>query len=323
MRTIFSFISTVLMNKKNFTTSKTIFRNHYKPPRLFICIIALMVILCQHQSFCYAEWSKAQPAGSTNASDIDYWVATVNNTAIDLLAKPYRVNATLMYSSVSTFTVLPGTIAIPNSDGSDVNWRTNTSSVTGTWADIDTGAENDTTQYYVYAVADADATTFTVKISTSSTTPTGVTNYRRIGYFYNDASSNIVSVGNDKGGDVGNTISVEGTTSISTSSGTYSDMTDMAVYFVSTGRQVRIILDAPCRVTSASVFFLTLDIDGTDKGSRAIICASAGSDSQATAMWQGTLSAGAHVIKAQWKAGAGTVTQSGTTNPREMIVEEL
>lgn len=269
------------------------------------------------------DFTKAQPAGGTQASDIDYWVATVNNVALDTLVRDYRVDCTLLYSSVSTLNVLAGEIAIPNSDGSDVNWRRNTSTTAVTWANIDTGSEANSTQYYVYAVADADATTFTVMISTSATTPTGATNYRRIGYFYNNSSGNIVSVGNDKDGDVGNIVSSEGTTSIATSSGTYSDMDDMTIYFVSTGRPVKVTFNAPCRVTSASVFFLTLDIDGTDELSRAIICASAGSDSQADLVWQGTLTAGTHTIKGQWKAGAGTVTQNGTVNERVIVVEEL
>jgi len=269
------------------------------------------------------DFTKTQPAGGTNASDIDYWVATVNNAALDTLVMGYRKNCTLLYSSISTMNVLPGEIAIPNSDGSDVNWRRNTATVAVTWADIDTGAENDTTQYYVYAVADADATTFTIKISVNATAPTGATNYKRIGYFFNDASSNIVSVGNDKGGDVGNIIGVEGTTSISTSTSSYTDMADMVVYFVSTGRPAKVTLNAPCRVTSESVFFLAIDIDGTDEILRAIVCASAGSDSQADAVWQGTLSAGTHTIKGQWKAGAGTVTQNGVGNQRVLIVEEF
>jgi len=287
-------------------------------------ILSLLVVIMLFATQAYSvDFTKTQPAGGTNASDIDYWVATINNVALDTLVKGYRKNCTLLYSSISTMSVLAGEIAIPNSDGSDVNWRRNTSSVAVTWADIDTGAENDTTQYYVYAVADADATTFTVTISTNATTPTGKTNYKRIGYFFNDASSNIVSVGNDKGGDVGNIIGVEGTTSISTSTSSYTDMDDMVIYFVSTGRPTKVTFNAPCNVTSASVFYLVIDIDGTDEISRWILVADAGGTSQADAVWQGTLSSGTHTIKGQWKAGAGTVTQPGTTNARVLIVEEF
>ena len=69
--------------------------------------------------------------------------------------------------------------------------RQNTTATTVTWADIDTGAEAASTTYYVYAVADADATTATFMISANSSTPTGATYYKRIGSFYNDSSSNI------------------------------------------------------------------------------------------------------------------------------------
>ena len=69
--------------------------------------------------------------------------------------------------------------------------RQNTANTTVTWADIDTGAEAASTTYYVYAVADADATTATFMVSANSSTPTGATYYKKIGSFYNDSSSNI------------------------------------------------------------------------------------------------------------------------------------
>jgi hypothetical protein len=75
--------------------------------------------------------------------------------------------------------------------------RANTSATTVTWANIDTGAEAISSTYYLWAVADADATTFTVMISLSNTAPTGATYYRKLGSFYNDASGNITQITND------------------------------------------------------------------------------------------------------------------------------
>ena len=66
---------------------------------------------------------------------------------------------------------------------------------------LDTGNAAASTWYYVYAVADADATTFTGVCSASSTTPTGDTYFRYLGRFYNNASDNIsaMSVENSSG----------------------------------------------------------------------------------------------------------------------------
>jgi hypothetical protein len=69
----------------------------------------------------------------------------------------------------------------------------NAAATSVTFTDIDTGAEAASTTYYVYAIGSATTDTeFTVKISASATAPTGVTYYKKIGSFYNDASSNIV-----------------------------------------------------------------------------------------------------------------------------------
>jgi hypothetical protein len=91
-------------------------------------------------------------------------------------------------------TIDAGSIVCSNVDGSVLRTRSNTASVTVTWANIDTGSEAGSTTYYVYAVADADLATFTAKISLSATVPTGVTYYRLLGSFYNDASSNVLWV---------------------------------------------------------------------------------------------------------------------------------
>ena len=37
-----------------------------------------------------SEWAKAEPAGTRNASDIDYYVATINNASVDRLIANYR-----------------------------------------------------------------------------------------------------------------------------------------------------------------------------------------------------------------------------------------
>jgi hypothetical protein len=87
--------------------------------------------------------------------------------------------------------VSAGEIVCSNSGATVRKFRQNTSSTNVTFSDIDTGAEASGTTYYIYAVCDADATTATFKISASSSAPSGVTYYKILGSFYNDASSDI------------------------------------------------------------------------------------------------------------------------------------
>ena len=102
----------------------------------------------------------------------------------------YRRGCNVEYKGTADLYVRLGEICIPDASG-NIRLRRNTTDTTVTWANIDTGAEEASTIYYVYAVADASATTFTVMISKSATTPTGATFYKLLGSFYNDASSNI------------------------------------------------------------------------------------------------------------------------------------
>jgi hypothetical protein len=87
------------------------------------------------------------------------------------------------YKSATEIYVRDGEIYIPSLAGNGA-YRVNTADTTVNWSNIDTGSESDNV-YYVYAVADAAATTFTIVISLSATTPTGCTYYRRIGSFTN------------------------------------------------------------------------------------------------------------------------------------------
>lgn len=159
--------------------------------------LGLILSLCLiSQVYCADQWDKNELAGTINASDIDYY-NLANNEATDRLLYTYRQGCALVYASASTITVNSGALALPNLTGSVVRWRRNTSNTTVAWSNIDTGTEANSTTYYIYGVADTDATTFTCVISTNSSAPTGVTYYRRLGSFYNDASGNITQITND------------------------------------------------------------------------------------------------------------------------------
>lgn len=136
------------------------------------------------------EWLKLRPVSTDTR--VSYPAdAQKNNAALDRVLANYREGMTLTYSSASTIVVTAGEIVCSNSDGSLRKMRKNPSSTNVTFSDIDTGAEASSTTYYIYANCDADATTATFKISASSTAPTGITSYKRLGSFYNDSSSNI------------------------------------------------------------------------------------------------------------------------------------
>lgn len=152
----------------------------------------LMLLVLTVPAYGSDEWLKTRPAST------DQWKALpaasqANNNSLDRLLANYREGMTLSYSSATTVAVSAGEVTCSNSSGTVRKMRQNTSSTNVTFSDIDTGAEASSTTYYIYANCDADATTATFKISASSTAPTGVTHFKRLGSFYNDSSSNITS----------------------------------------------------------------------------------------------------------------------------------
>lgn len=166
-----------------------------------IYYLLTFLILIATNGFCSSQWSKSAPAGTTSISDLDYNIATINNEAVDRLLSNYRRGAKITYNSIADFTVAAGEIVCSNSDGSVRRFRKNTSALTSNWTvttnGLDAGVEAISTTYYVYAVADVDAETFTMLVSTSATAPTGATYYKKLGSFYNNSSSNIEQIVND------------------------------------------------------------------------------------------------------------------------------
>jgi hypothetical protein len=135
-----------------------------------------------------------EPLGTRSPSDLDTYIPT-NNSAI---MRQFRGNdVVIQYASASTLTVTSGSVMVCNAAADDCEMLYNSSATTVTWSDIDTGSEATSTTYYVYAVGSSSADTFTVKVSTNSTFPTGSLQYRRIGYFYNNSSGDITLLDND------------------------------------------------------------------------------------------------------------------------------
>lgn len=161
--------------------------------RLF-SILLILGLVSQAPVFAASQWDKTAPAGTSLAADLDQNITTVNNEALDRLVINYRRGLGVNYSSASTLSVLAGELAIPNAAGTTVRWRSIATSESIGWGLIDTGAEENSTQYYVYATADTDITGIVFKITKSSSAPSGMTYYRKIAEFYNDASGNITTV---------------------------------------------------------------------------------------------------------------------------------
>lgn len=141
-------------------------------------------------AFAISEWDKTKPSGTDTIRSYPA-AATANNEAVDRLLANYRQGMVMTYSSASTIAVSAGEVTCSNAAGTVRRFRLNASSTNVTFANIDTGSEAAGTTYYIYAVADDDAVAATFKVSLSASAPTGVTYYKRLGSFYNDASSDI------------------------------------------------------------------------------------------------------------------------------------
>ena len=114
----------------------------------------------------------------------------VNNDSYANLLRNYRRGCDLVFDTIAQTTLTAGEVMLTDASGNKV-LRRNTSNLTVTWADIDTGAEANNT-YYIYAVGDSSGTNFTALISLNSATPTGATFFKRLGSFVN-SGGNIVS----------------------------------------------------------------------------------------------------------------------------------
>ena len=285
--------------------------------------IAIFMSLCQvNFGYCVSEWAKIQPAGSANPGDIDALIL-VNNEALDRLMTYGRFNCKLAYDTASQFTVGAGSVVCSNSAGTLRRTRANTSATTVTFSSIDTGSEAASTTYYVYAVGDTDVATFTIKISTSSSAPTGVTYYKRLGSIYNDADSDIdIIVTNDDETQAVGIYQVVGTDDISTTSTSYTDMTDMTLTIDGAGEYL-IMFCGSMHGSAATVGNFIIDIDGSDETNSLGQIASYSGGIPSSIQYYKTLTAGSHTIKIQWKATSGTMYQLGTKGTRILTVMKI
>jgi len=269
--------------------------------KFLICLFCLLL----SANYSFAAWDKSEPLGTRSPSDLDSYIPT-NNTAIDSLLSNFRQGTTLKYASAATVTVKAGQVTCSNSTGATRLFLSNTSDTTVSWANIDAGGEAVSTIYYVYAgTSNATDTTFTCYISTSSSAPSGITYYKRLGSFYNNASGNIEKVKDDLRGII---YQATGTSNI-TSSGAWADMSDMSITETFEAGDVYICFNAPMYAIAGSAYFRILVdsvelistswiISGLDAGWSRVM--------PITLTSKTTLTSGSHTIKVQWYSNNST-----------------
>lgn len=143
------------------------------------------------------QWDKDVPA---SGDALTSWPtqAAANGDALDRMLANYQRGMALSYSSGSTIVAGAGEVMVSNSGGTVRLMLKNAASTNITFADLDTGVEASGTTYYVYAIASATSDeTATFKISASSSAPSGITYYKRLGSFINDSGSSITAILND------------------------------------------------------------------------------------------------------------------------------
>lgn len=236
-------------------------------------------------------------------------------------------------ASSSQITVGTGVVWVKNSAQSNRMPRRNTSTVSVTASNIDTGSMA-VGYYYLYAVADSTGTTFTVKFSTSATTPTGLTNYELIGWFYNETAGALDITSGMLGGVIKNgRFPTNGFSIIptradqNTSSTSYVDVTGASLRFYSTGRPVKVSFFNNVINPNGNglMTFFTIDVDGTDYGDYVAGESNHSGDAYNTAKRCAferilNLSSGSHTIKIQWKVASGTAYMNNSTNGADMIL---
>lgn len=168
--------------------------------KLIIGLLCLMLLSgnCHAINDWYQGDGTAPIQGTDNVSDID---ANSKNYAFDPLDKilsHHIWGCTLSYTSDDVITISAGEVVCSNGAGTIRRMRKNTSTTTVDFTGagvggIDSGSARDDSSWFdIYAVADANATTFTAIAATQGTALSDVTYYRYIGSVYNNASDNIL-----------------------------------------------------------------------------------------------------------------------------------
>ncbi len=198
-RAVFLFLNQTRLNSKIFFTPQALFKHKFL---LFVFIIPLIIVLSSPQCQGANNWREGTgentPIGTEVVADVDVAIYQNMTDPLDRMLSRYRRKAKLVYASAATLTVETGEVMLSNSDGSVRLMQKNGSNTTVTWSDLVSGSEASSTTYYVYAVQNTVTTsTFSVKISTSSSSPSGYTHYALLGSFRNGNQGDITRIANN------------------------------------------------------------------------------------------------------------------------------
>lgn len=161
----------------------------------------LILALFAGQAFAINDWIRGDGTdsvkGADSPSDNPANITNYMQDPLDRLLSNYVYGCTLTRTSATVITVSAGEVCCSNGAGTIKRFRKNTATTTITItgagvAGLDSGSsEKASTLYNVYAVADADATTFTAIAAEDGVALSDVTYYRYIGSFFNNAAQDI------------------------------------------------------------------------------------------------------------------------------------
>ncbi|MFA6067524.1 MAG: hypothetical protein WC810_02985 [Janthinobacterium sp.] len=169
--------------------------------KVFLVLLILSIFSVNAYAVDINDWMRGDGSdvikGTTVPSDLDTVTQNYLQDPLDRLLTETKNGCALSYTSANVVTIAVGEVACYNSTKTIKRFRRNTATTTVDLSaagvgGLDTGSEAASTWYYIYAVADAEATTFTVIASASATAPTGITYFRLIGAILNDGSSDIL-----------------------------------------------------------------------------------------------------------------------------------
>ena len=237
----------------------------------------------------------------------------------------HRIGFMLTVATPAALTVDPGVVYHGTTR---LEKTADTTLALGTGTDWATGSSQRATSTYGYVVIN-DAGT--IKLSTTAPTLTdtlantagtlrysviSTVNWRVLNWFFMNAngSGDIDEWGYSgfKDGDIANSIQVTADAGTSTTSTSFTDLDNMSVRFVSTGRPVKIQGKTWGWIAqNESKVQITIDVDGTEKdegvsGAQGTNDGGAIHGTSSTANWVEALSAGTHTIKLQWRVSAST-----------------
>ena len=170
--------------------------------KLFLALLILGLVV--NPVFSADKWMEGDGSdvisGTDSVSDVDTLLASSSTNPLDRLLDKYLTGCSLTWTDADTITVGIGSVACEDAGGVH-RFRENTStftidlSVSSDTAGVDKVGDVDkaSSWFYVYANADADATTFTGCASLSDAAPDGPTYFRLIGAVYNDAGQDMLA----------------------------------------------------------------------------------------------------------------------------------